>query len=218
MTNIVNEIFFDEGVDYMGFAIMANGNQTVDFEITIDMAKELCMLTRNEKGKIARRYFIEVEKRYRANMPNFSNPAEAARAWADAYEKRVLAEEQVKEMKPKAEFHDTVKTSKDLIKIGDAAKVLNFDGIGRNKLFKILREQKILMPDNKPYQEQVNAGRFKVNENFWPNPKTGEVKISFTTLVTQKGLDYIRRRLLGLGYKIKQLPELKTGVHPPGER
>jgi anti-repressor protein len=64
--NIVGEQFFVEGVDYQGFAIVANGNETMEYAISIDMAKELSMLARNAKGKEARRYFIEVEKKAKA--------------------------------------------------------------------------------------------------------------------------------------------------------
>lgn len=64
-----------------------------EYAVTIDMAKELSMVERNDQGKKARQYFIECERK--ANVlavPNFSDPAAAARAWADQYEARRLAE------------------------------------------------------------------------------------------------------------------------------
>jgi anti-repressor protein len=61
-TNIVNDDLVTEGEDYWGFNIVLNGNSTMDFELTVDFAKELCMLARNEKGKKARKYFIEMER------------------------------------------------------------------------------------------------------------------------------------------------------------
>ena len=60
--NIDSDSFFVHGVDYQGFDTMSNGNLTKDYALSMDMAKELCMLARNEKGKEARRYFIECEK------------------------------------------------------------------------------------------------------------------------------------------------------------
>lgn len=60
--NIAEETFFAENEDWTRLDIMSNGNETVDYVITIDMAKELSMLARTEKGKQARKYFIECEK------------------------------------------------------------------------------------------------------------------------------------------------------------
>ncbi len=118
---------------------------------------------------------------------------EALRAYADEVERRELAESQVALMAPKAEFFDAVADSKDAIAIGEAAKVLNM-GIGRNKLFQILRGKKILMRNNAPYQEFIDRGYFRVIEQKWTTPE-GETKISIKTLVYQKGLDFIRRQL-----------------------
>lgn len=59
--NIVKDIYFIEGVDYQGLDIKVNGNNTTDFAITLNMAKELAMLARSIKGKEARQYFIECE-------------------------------------------------------------------------------------------------------------------------------------------------------------
>ena len=118
---------------------------------------------------------------------------EALRAYADEVERRELAESQVAVMAPKAEFFDAVADSRDAIAIGEAAKVLNM-GIGRNKLFQILRGKKILMRNNAPYQEFIDRGYFRVIEQKWTTPE-GETKISIKTLVYQKGLDFIRRQL-----------------------
>lgn len=71
--NIEQNDFYQENVDWWGFAIMANGNETKDYSLTIDFAKHLCMLSRSERGKLARNYFIEVEKRYKSNVPAISS-------------------------------------------------------------------------------------------------------------------------------------------------
>jgi len=102
-------------------------------------------------------------------------------------------EKQIALMKPKADFYDAVAGSKDAIEIGKAAKVLNM-GLGRNKLFKFLRDKKILQADNIPYQEYIDRGYFRTIEQKWTTP-TGETKINIKTLVYQKGLDYIRKLL-----------------------
>lgn len=119
---------------------------------------------------------------------------EALRAYADEVERRELAEKKVAVLAPKAAFFDAVADSKDAIQIGDAAKVLNIPGIGRNKLFQVLRKKEILMRDNVPYQEYIDRGYFRVIEQKWTTPD-GETRISIKTLVYQKGLDYIRRLL-----------------------
>jgi len=63
-TNIEDNEFYQEGTDWQGFDIVSNGNQTKDYRLTIDFAKHLCMLSRSERGKQARNYFVEVEGRY----------------------------------------------------------------------------------------------------------------------------------------------------------
>lgn len=195
--NIVDNQFAAEGVDYFPFDVNVErgGQASTDYLLTIDFAKKLCMVSKSPKGEAARDYFLEVERRYQkvATLPDFSNPAIAARAWADQYEQRQLAEAKVAELAPKADFFDAVAGSKDAIAIGEAAKVLAVPGIGQNKLFAILRDKNVLMRDNVPYQEYVDRGYFRVIEQkFLQN---GEPRIYFKTLVYQRGLDYIRRLL-----------------------
>lgn len=103
-------------------------------------------------------------------------------------------DEQIALMKPKAEFFDQVSSSKDAIDIGTAAKVLKIPGIGRNKLFDILREKKILMPNNQPYQRYIDSGYFRVIEQKYTKPD-GSTHISIKTLVYQRGLDFIRKTI-----------------------
>lgn len=67
------------------------GRSRKEYALSLDMAKELCMIENNEKGRMIRKYFIEVEKKVRMqsvpSLPDFTNPAIAARAWADQFEK-----------------------------------------------------------------------------------------------------------------------------------
>jgi phage antirepressor YoqD-like protein len=94
-------------------------------------------------------------------------------------------------MLPKAEFYDAVTGSPDTIEIGMTAKVLNM-GIGRNKLFDLLRRYKILRENNEPYQRYVDAGCFRVIETKYTVPN-GDTRINFKTVVYQKGVDFIRK-------------------------
>ena len=97
-------------------------------------------------------------------------------------------------MRPKEEFFDAVTDSRDAIEIGKVAKVLNLPGIGRNKLFEILRKKGILMKNNIPYQKYIDNGCFRTIEQKYSMPD-GETRISIKTLVYQKGIDYIRKIL-----------------------
>lgn len=93
---------------------------------------------------------------------------------------------------PKAELADRLTSSSDAIDLGTVARVLALP-YGRNTLFSILRGKKILMADNRPYQEYMDRGYFRViEEAFEVNGKT---KVSFKTLVYQKGVEYLSKIL-----------------------
>ena len=100
---------------------------------------------------------------------------------------------QIEEMKPKAEFFDTVADSKTAISMNEVAKVLNIKGYGRNNLFEFLRENKVLDRWNVPYQRYIDNGWFRVIEQKYQ--KNGEPVITTKTLVYQKGVDGIRRMI-----------------------
>lgn len=84
-------------------------------------------------------------------------------------------------MKPKAEFYDTVVESNDAVDMKQAAKLLQLD-MGRTKLFAFLRDKRILMANNEPYQEFVDDGYFRVVESKFNLPD-GTIKISKKTVV-----------------------------------
>lgn len=110
-----------------------------------------------------------------------------------AHQAEIAAQQNyISTLEPKAEFYDAVAGSKTAIDIGNAAKVLGIPGIGRNKLFEILRGQGILDNSNIPYQAYIDRGYFRVIEQKYTTPN-GEIRISFKTLVYQRGLDYIRK-------------------------
>lgn len=97
----------------------------------------------------------------------------------------------LQEQKPKVEFFDTVANSKTALPMDRVAKVLDM-GIGRNKLFELLRDKKILDRNNIPYQTYVDRGYFRVVEQKYTKP-TGETVVTTKTLVYQRGVDYIRK-------------------------
>lgn len=138
--------------------------------------------------------FNQMEQALRNNKSDFKVPTTMVEALELALEQAKHIEAlntKIENDKHKVEFYDAVADSKDAITIGDAAKVLNM-GIGRNRLFQILRNNKILQSNNVPYQEYIDRGYFRVIEQQWTKPD-GENCISIKTLVYQNGLDFIRK-------------------------
>jgi len=142
----------------------------------------------------------QVAKPPALTLPNFSNPAEAARAWATEFEGRTLALEVVKERDekiaqdaPKVEFYEEVAVAEGCQTIKAVADELD---VGRNSLYKYLRKHKVLIERGKdhnlPYQVQKDAGRFTVVLEPYPHPHTGKTEFSSLTMVTGKGLIFIR--------------------------
>ncbi len=191
---------FIENQDYITVSqkkVTAQGNTSNynDHILKLDMAKEICMIQRTEIGKQFRQYFIECERRLK-EQSQFRLPTTYKEALLQLVEKveeneKLLLENQ--DMKPKAEFFDAVTNSKTAIQMADVAKVLDM-GIGRNKLFEILREHKILMQDNRPYQKYIDNSWFRVVEVKYIKPN-GDTAINLKTLVYQKGINGIRKIL-----------------------
>lgn len=148
--------------------------------------------------------FSEMEKKLKnpLALPNFSNPAEAARAWADEFEKRKQAEALNEANRPKVIFAEAVSTSKDGILVGMLAKLLHQNGvdIGQKRLFQWMRDKGYLMKNgtdkNMPTQKARELGLFKVKERAIDNPD-GSVRLTRTTLVTGKGQEYFINKFLG---------------------
>lgn len=127
-----------------------------------------------------------------------------ARALVMAQKKIELREQQLKEkdaqlklQKPKVDFADHVTDSDNAIDMGTFAKYAQKQGItmGRNTLFKWLRDRGVLMDNNVPYQRYLNAGWFRVIELTY-NTGSGQYTTP-KTLVTGKGqvalINYIRK-------------------------
>jgi prophage antirepressor-like protein len=130
---------------------------------------------------------------YIANQENLTPEQIVANALVVAQNIILQKDRQIKEMQPKADFFDCVADSKSAFSMNEVAKVLDYKGIGRNKLFEFLREQGILDRYNVPYQRYVDNGWFRVIEQKYM--KDGEPIVTTKTLVYQKGVDAIRKRL-----------------------
>lgn len=126
--NIKENPFASENVDYQGFIIMMNGNETQNYLLSIDFAKKLAMQSKTEKGEQIRNYFLECERQAKQlvmpALPDFTNPAEAAIAWAAEYKAKEAAQAQVIELQPKADALDTISHVKGALGIREVAKTV----------------------------------------------------------------------------------------------
>lgn len=191
------EYGFVEGQDFSSFLSESTGGRpAVDHLIKMDMAKEICMLQRTERGKFARQYFIQIEKDY--NSPEKI----MARALRIAEQELSALKIQAEEMKPKALFADAVSASHTSILVGDLAKLLKQNGYdtGQKRLFEELRQRGFLMKTgsskNLPTQKSMELGLFEVKESTINNPD-GSVRVTKTTKVTGKGQVYFVNLFLG---------------------
>ena len=168
-----------------------------DAILTIDMAKEICMLQRNEKGKQARQYFLQLER-------DWNSPEKVmARALRIADKRIKVLEAQAEENRPKVLFADSVTASKSSILVGEMAKLLKQNGIetGQNRLFETLREKGFLIRRkgndyNMPTQKAMEMGLFEIKETVI-NHADGHTSVNKTPKVTGKGQQYFVNMSLG---------------------
>ena len=204
------EYGFNESQDFNPLKneqVRLEGNRQVkrtvqDYEITLDMAKEIAMIQRSDKGKEVRQYFLELERRWNSPEAVMNRALEYSRKQVKALmeEKQGLIEEN-KELKPKALFADAVSASNESILIGQLAKLIRQNGyeIGQNRLFEWMRENEYLIKKgeryNQPTQKSMDLGLFEVKERTITNPD-GSTRITFTTKVTGKGQVYFINKFL----------------------
>lgn len=193
------EYGFSENQDYRVFVKnddnSKGGRPSTDYEITLDMAKEIAMIQRSDKGKEVRQYFLELERRWNSPEAVMNRALEYSRKQVKA-----LMEEN-KELKPKALFADAVSASDESILIGQLAKFIRQNGyeIGQNRLFEWMRENGYLIKSgsrrNQPTQRAMDMGLFEVKERTISNPD-GSTRITLTTKVTGKGQVYFVNKFL----------------------
>ncbi|NJP37892.1 antA/AntB antirepressor family protein [Alkalicoccus luteus] len=178
---------FDEGSDFitiLGESI--GGRPSTDHHLKLDMAKEISMLQRNERGKQARQHFIEIEKRW-------NNPEMVIKRAMDYQQQKIEALEAEKQQNlPYIRFGQQVSNSDGAINIGAFSKMI-YDkhgvNIGRNRMFAWFREKGYFMKKgrerNVPKQTYVEQGLFVISPTVVSRSQ-GDVE-SFTTLITGKG-------------------------------
>ena len=112
------------------------------------------------------------------------------------------AAEKVAELEPKGKFYDTVTKSSATISVAMASKILNFKKAGRNNLYKILFEQKMIDHQNMPYQKYIERGMLVLGSQEFM--KYGKSALRYVPRITHKGLEYIMNLLIDLGYKQRE--------------
>lgn len=203
---------FTENVDYRAITqkrvtVQGNGTTYTDHEITLDMAKEIAMLQRSERGKQCRQYFLELERKWNSPEAVMNRALEYSHRQVKALmEENGIQKKQIEEMKPKALFADAMSASKGSVTIGALAKMLTRNGvtIGQNRLYAWLRDNGYLAKSgrnkNVATQRYVEQGLFELKENL--TFENGEPVIRKpTTIVTGKGQKYfINMFLKGLKF------------------
>lgn len=211
------EYGFSENIDYMMMdknVLRSDGTKMPqiqhDAQLTIEMAKEICMLQRNERGKQARQYFIQLEKDWNSPELVMARALKMANNRIGSLEERTVhLEQKIEKDKPKVLFADAVSVSGSAILIGDLAKILRQNGVemGPNRLFQWLRENGYLIKQkgssyNMPTQKSMELGLFKIKVTCVTH-SDGHTSINRTPKVTGKGQVYLLNKILGR--KVEQI-------------
>ncbi len=193
----MTEYGFTEGEDFSSFLSKSTGGRPKqDHVLKLDMAKEIAMIQRTDKGKEVRQYFIQVEK-------DFNSPEKImARVLKIADRKIIKLEATIEEQRPKVIFANAVSASHTSILIGDFAKLMRQNGLnfGQNRLFSWLRQNGYLINRkgsswNMPTQKAMDLGLFEIKETTI-NHSDGHISINKTPKITGKGQLYFADKLL----------------------
>lgn len=204
------------------------GRSRKEYALSLDMAKELCMVENNDAGRRIRKYFIEVEKKARTQNPfaipqTYSEALQLAANQAKQIEQQKLALEQKKiendklvadgkrkdativRMKPKEVFTDAVAGSKGNCLVGEVAKLITQNGykIGEKQFFAWLRDNGYLGKKgeryNIPNQQYMGKNPFFYIKRGVRQGNSGVLHTTSTTMLTPKGQIYFVNKFLGKG-------------------
>ncbi len=199
------EYGFEEGKDFcskLSETSEKGGRPSKDADISVDMAKQICMIQRTPEGKQCRQYLLDLEKAWNTPEQVMARALKIANRTIDSLkEHNTKLVEDCERMKPKEIFADAVATSHTSILIGDLAKLICQNGyqIGQKRLFQWMRDNGYLIKSgssyNMPTQRYVEQGLLEVKESNVQNPD-GSVRITRTTKVTGKGQVYFVNKFL----------------------
>ncbi|CDB24021.1 phage antirepressor protein putative [Clostridium sp. CAG:557] len=139
----MREYGFSEGIDFYSILSKTSegGRPSTDHQLTIQMAKELCMLQRTEIGKQCRQYFISIEEKWNSPEATMSRALQFAQAQLEGIRKQnkclentiAIQTQQISEMMPKASYYDVVLNCKDLVSMSVIAKDYGWSASRMNK-------------------------------------------------------------------------------------
>lgn len=193
-----NAVIFEKSSQYM-----SSKGYLMDACISVDMAKQICMIQRTDKGREYRQYFLDLEKAWNTPEQVFARALKMADKTIESlkHDNAALLEDNQR-MRPKEIFADAVSASHTSILIGDPAKILRQNGIqtGQKRLFEWMRENGYLIKRNgadrnMPTQKAMDLGLFEIKESAVNNPD-GSVRINRTTKVTGSGQQYFINKFL----------------------
>lgn len=173
-----------------------------DYDLSVDMAKHICLMSRTTKGKECRQYLIDLEKAWNTPEQVFARALKMAdRTIEKLKSSNLLLAQKIEQDRPKTVFADSVSSSKQSILIGDLAKLIcqNGHSIGQKRLFQWMRDNGYLVKSgssyNMPMQRYVEQGLFEVKESTIDNPD-GSVRLTRTTKITGKGQIYFMNKFI----------------------
>ena len=196
------EYGFSTGNDYSEVIVkndenLKGGRPATDYNISVDMAKQICMIQRTPEGKAVRQYLIDLEKAWNTPEQVFAR----ALKMADQTINRLQSD--ITRMRPKEIFADAVTASHTSILVGDMAKLLKQNGVdmGAQRLFTWLRDNGYLIRRkgadwNMPTQRSMEMGLFEIKESSHLNGNGCNVTTR-TPKVTGKGQQYFINKFLG---------------------
>lgn len=216
---------FKENEDFVALTqkkVTAQGNETtyITHQLTLDMAKQIAMLTRNEKGMAIRKYFIEVEKMWNdptmvmnralqmSNRQLVQLQNKCNELQVELLDKKQIIEEQA----PKVKFHDDMEISETSVLVRSLAniykekdvKFIIVDGakckLGEKKLREWFKEKGYMNKSvyasekNRPTQRAVELG--VMEEKISTRTNGEDTYTNYTTYITSKGIKYFMDRIV----------------------
>lgn len=191
---------FVENVDYVRFSpnlakTPYGGRPSVEYHISLSMAKELCMVERNEKGKQARQYFIECERVAKQKLtaqPALPSYSEALRQLADQIDHNKELQEKIEQDKPKVEYCDQIVADNGSMTITKAAKVI---GYPPRKFKDYIRQIGWLYANaDTPMQHVITSGYMVLRYAHWTDNDGNYVEKPYAH-ITAKGMFAIYKRM-----------------------
>jgi anti-repressor protein len=189
--NRMVEYGFSSGTDFIPITEESTGGRpATDHQLTIEMAKEICMIQRTDKGKQCRQYFIELEKKWNSPELVMARALQMANKSIEALKTSQAAlEAKNAALEPKGEYYDKLVERDAVTSLRDTAKLLEipekkFIGTMLAKNFLYRNQKGVLTP-----RAEKNRGYFKVKEYTSPTSKATGIQ----TLVTVKGREHFAK-------------------------